>query len=492
MGGKTSENGDGAKIMNHYLNYIDGEWCDSHNSLEVINPATAEACATIAEANIQDADRAMAAARRCVDAGLLTSIRPAIRTTLMLKAAEFIREIADEGSLISCVENGKFLIDAKDEFLEAARYFEYYAGMADKLEGKSIPLGIDYLDFTQYVPFGISVQIVPWNFPVSICARSLAPALASGNSVVIKSPEVSPLAMTLLLKAISKAGFPKGSINLLCGQGSVVGDHLVRHQDVDQIVFTGSVATGQMILKNTAKRATPSVMELGGKSAAIALQDANLDTLIKSVKVGIFFNAGQVCSAMSRLLIHKQRYEEIKTALVNMAEDLAIGKGENQAGITPLISIDQKNQVLNMIEQAKKDGARIITGGYAPDLPGYFVAPTIIEATPSMKISQQEVFGPVLVITPFETEQEAISIANGTDFGLVAGVFGDSLNQTLRIAQQLRGGQVFINEWFAGGIETPFGGVGLSGFGREKGQEAIYSYVHTRNIAIRLQMDSGQ
>ena len=492
MGGKGSENCDGAKIMEHYLNYIDGEWCDAPNSLVVINPGTAEAYATIAEANVQDADRAMTAARRCVDEGLLTAVRPALRTTLMLKAAELIREIADEGALISCLENGKTLLDAKDEFLEAARYFEYYAGMADKLEGKSIPLGIDYIDFTQYVPFGVSVQIVPWNFPVSICARSLAPALAAGNSVVIKSPEVSPLAMTLLIEAIDKAGFPNGAINLLCGQGSVVGDHLVRHQEVDQIVFTGSVATGQMILKNTAKRATPSVMELGGKSAAIALQDANLDVLLNSVKVGIFFNAGQVCSAMSRLLIHTERYEEIKAALVNMAESLTIGKGEDKADITPLISLEQKNQVLTMIEQARKDGATIVTGGSAPDLPGYFVAPTIIEATPSMQISQQEIFGPVLVITPFETEQEAISIANGTDFGLVSGVFGGSLNQTLRIAQQLRGGQVFINEWFAGGVETPFGGVGLSGFGREKGQEAIYSYVHTRNIAIRLEMDTSQ
>ncbi|MFH4478856.1 aldehyde dehydrogenase family protein [Vibrio alginolyticus] len=341
------------------------------------------------------------------------------------------------------------------------------------------------------MPFGVSVQIVPWNFPVSICARSLAPALAAGNAVVIKSPEISPLAMTLLIKAIEKAGFPKGAINLLCGKGSVVGSHLVQHQDVDQIVFTGSVPTGQRILKDSAQRATPSVMELGGKSAAIALKDVSLETLLQSVQVGIFFNAGQVCSAMSRLLIQKERYEEVKAAVVKMAQDLTIGQGESQPDITPLVSADQQARVLEMIDQAKADGANILTGGYAPDLSGYFVAPTVIEASPDMRIAQEEVFGPVLVITPFETEQEAVEIANCTDFGLVAGVFGESLNQTLRVAQQLRGGQVFINEWFAGGIETPFGGVGLSGFGREKGQEAIYSYVQTRNIAIRLQQDSN-
>ncbi|MCS0402447.1 aldehyde dehydrogenase family protein [Vibrio diabolicus] len=477
--------------MMHYLNYIDGEWCDSEQALTVMNPGTAEPYATIAEATITDADRAMEAARRVVNQGLLSDVRPAVRTEWMLKAAAAIREMVDEGGLVACRENGKSLQDAKDEFLESARYFEYYAGMADKLEGTSIPLGKDYVDFTQYVPFGVSVQIVPWNFPVSICARSLAPALAAGNAVVIKSPEISPLAMTLLIKAIEKAGFPKGTINLLCGKGSVVGSHLVQHQDVDQIVFTGSVPTGQRILKDSAQRATPSVMELGGKSAAIALKDVSLETLLQSVQVGIFFNAGQVCSAMSRLLIQKERYEEVKAAVVEMAKSLTIGQGESQPDITPLVSADQQARVLEMIEQAKADGANILTGGYAPDLSGYFVAPTVIEASPDMRIAQEEVFGPVLVITPFETEHEAIDIANGTDFGLVAGVFGESLNQTLRVAQQLRGGQVFINEWFAGGIETPFGGVGLSGFGREKGQEAIYSYVQTRNIAIRLQQDSN-
>ncbi|EPR7485357.1 aldehyde dehydrogenase family protein [Vibrio alginolyticus] len=477
--------------MMHYLNYIDGEWCDSEQALTVMNPGTAEAYATIAEATIIDADRAMAAARRVVNQGLLSDVRPAVRTEWMLKAAAAIREMVDEGGLVACRENGKSLQDAKDEFLESARYFEYYAGMADKLEGSSIPLGKDYVDFTQYVPFGVSVQIVPWNFPVSICSRSLAPALAAGNAVVIKSPEISPLAMTLLIKAIEKAGFPKGAINLLCGKGSVVGSHLVQHQDVDQIVFTGSVPTGQRILKDSAQRATPSVMELGGKSAAIALKDVSLETLLQSVQVGIFFNAGQVCSAMSRLLVQKERYEEVKAAVVEMAQGLTIGQGESQPDITPLVSADQQARVLEMIEQAKADGANILTGGYAPDLSGYFVAPTVIEASPDMRIAQEEVFGPVLVITPFETEQEAVEIANGTDFGLVAGVFGESLNQTLRVAQQLRGGQVFINEWFAGGIETPFGGVGLSGFGREKGKEAIYSYVQTRNIAIRLQQDSN-
>ena len=472
--------------MQHYLNFIDGQWRDSSRQLTVMNPATGEAYATIAQASIEDADLAMAAARRCVDEGTLIDIRPAQRLTWMLKAAEEIRKISEEAALLLCLENGKNLDTARDEFIEAARYFEYYAGITDKIEGTSIPLGKDYIDFTQYVPMGVSVQIVPWNFPVSICARSLAPALAAGNAVVVKSPEISPLAMTLLFKAIERAEFPKGAVNLLCGKGSDIGSHLVKHAQTNQIVFTGSVPTGQRILRDAAERATPSVMELGGKSAAIALEDVDLDNLLNSVKAGIFYNAGQVCSAMSRLIVHRSRYDEVKNAVVELAQNLSIGNGEDNPDLTPLVSKNQQRQVLQIIESARQEGAIILTGGDTPDLNGYFVKPTIIEASQNMTIAQQEVFGPVLVIMPFDDEDHAVAMANGTDFGLVAGVFGESLNQTLRVANRLVAGQVFINEWFAGGIETPFGGVGLSGFGREKGQEAIYSYVQTRNIGIRL------
>lgn len=473
--------------MSHSLNYIADRWQDADRALTVNNPGTGEPYATVALANEDDADRAMAAARSCVLRGELNRVRPAVRTTWLLKAAEAIRAVAEEGAQILCRENGKRLADAKDEFLEAARYFEYYAGLADKLEGTSIPLGADYLDFTEYLPFGVSLQIVPWNFPVSICARSLAPALAAGNAVVVKSPELSPLAITLLIRAVTSAGFPVGAVQLLCGEGRSVGEYLVRHPDVDQIVFTGSVATGQAILRNVAEQATPTVMELGGKSAAVVLADADTAIVMDSIQNGIFFNAGQVCSAMSRLLVHASRYEEIKAAAVAVAQSLIIAPGDDpKSDLTPLISREQQQRVLGMIAQAKNDGATILTGGDAPDRPGYFVTPTLIAATPEMRIAQDEVFGPVLVLIPFDDAQQAVDIANGTPFGLVAGVFGRDLNATLGVARLLRAGQVFVNEWFAGGIETPFGGIGLSGFGREKGQEAIYGYVQTRNTAVRL------
>lgn len=473
--------------MEHFLNYIADAWTDAGRALTVYNPASAQPCATVAQAEITDADRAMAAARACVNRRSLTDVRPAERVGWMLNAARAIREIADEGARVCCMENGKRLQDAHDEFTEAARYFEYYAGIADKLEGTAIPLGKAYLDFTEYRPHGVSVQIVPWNFPVSICARSLAPALAAGNAVVIKSPELSPLAMTLLVRAVADAGFPAGSVQLLCGEGKTVGHRLATHPEVDQIVFTGSVATGQAILRAAAEKATPSVMELGGKSAAVMLPDADLEVLLDSVRTGIFFNAGQVCSAMSRLLVPASRCAEVKKAVVAMAESLVIGSGDApDTDLTPLVCARQQQQVLAMIETAVAEGATRLTGGYAPDRPGFFVAPTVLETAPEMAIAQQEVFGPVLVLIPYDSPEQAIDIANGTCFGLVAGVFGQNMDATLGVARQLRAGQVFINEWFAGGIETPFGGTGLSGFGREKGQEAIYSYVQTCNIAIRL------
>nr|WP_298164865.1 aldehyde dehydrogenase family protein [uncultured Pseudomonas sp.] len=475
-------------IAEHWLNYIDGEWLDSGQHLTVNNPGTAAPLATIAQASLADAECAVQAARRCADNGALSSVRPAQRVTWLLRIAEEIRAVAEEGAWVLCQENGKSLNDARDEFTEAARYFEYYAGMADKIEGTSIPLGDGYMDFTLYDPMGVSAQIVPWNFPVSICARSLAPALAAGNAVVIKSPELSPLGMCVLVSAIAKAGLPRGAVNLICGRGREVGSHLVSHADVDQIVFTGSVPTGQSILRNAAEHAIPCVMELGGKSAAIAFADVDRQQLLVSVKGGIFFNAGQVCSAMSRLLVQREIYEEIVQSVVELAEGLSVGLGQDNPDLTPVVSAAQLASIETLCRRAIDEGAVVATGAEAySDRTGHFMRPTVFrDVSPEMCIAQEEVFGPVLAIIPFDTEQEAIAIANGTDFGLVAGVFTQDVSRAMRCARRLKAGQVFVNEWYAGGIETPFGGVGLSGFGREKGQEALYSYVRTKNVAIRV------
>lgn len=472
---------------NNWCNFIGGEWVDSEAKIVVQNPATEAEFATIAQATVTDVDRAVKAARACVNSKQLTDCRPIERAQLLRKIAKQIRLISDSAAITLSRENGKSLADAKEEFLIAARYFDYYAGMADKIEGTSIPLGKDYVDFTYYEPVGISAQIVPWNFPVDICARSLAPALAAGNAVIVKSPELSPLAITWLATACQRAGLPKGALSILCGYGNDVGQALVSHPDINQIVFTGSVATGQSILKAAAQHAVPSVMELGGKSAAVAFSDADMEQLLDSVRWGIFFNAGQVCSAMSRLLVHRDIYPQVVERVAALAKSFALGEGDNES-ITPVISAQQRQQVLAMCAQAQSEGARLVTGGEAPsDHSGFYVQPTVFaDVLPTMDLFTQEVFGPVLAISVFDSEEEAWALANGTQYGLVAGVFTQDLTRAMRASRVLRAGQIFVNEWYAGGIETPFGGLGLSGFGREKGQQALYSYVNTKNVAIRV------
>ena len=481
--------------MNNFIqdnlvrNFVAGQWQegDNNESIAIEDPATGEIITYCALASDKSLSQALLGARKSFEAGVLKDIKPVDRAKLMAKIAIEIRKLVDEGGDLLCRESGKTLNDAKAEFIEAADYFDYYGGLTDKIEGKSIPLGPDYIDYTVYEPYGISAQIVPWNFPVSLAARSLAPALAAGNSVIIKSPELDPLALASLGLAIERAGVPKGVVSILNGVGSDLGAKLVASKDIDQIVFTGSVATGQAILKSAANEVVPALMELGGKSAAIVYPDADIEEVIDSVKWGIFFNAGQVCSAMSRLIVCEERYDEVLERCVQLAEGLSIGHGINNPDLTPIISINQLSDIESKVVLAKSEGAEIATGGNSIDCPGHFMAPTILSnVKPNSRVAQEEIFGPVLCLIPFADNEEAIKIANGTEFGLVAGVFTKNLSLAHQSAAKLKAGQVFVNEWYAGGMATPFGGIGKSGFGREKGVEALYNYVRTKNIAIKL------
>ncbi|MSU88584.1 aldehyde dehydrogenase family protein [Rhodobacteraceae bacterium 2CG4] len=470
-----------------YQNFLAGRWVDGDAALAVEDPATGQTVAEAPLAGEATVARALEAARASADRGDLAAMRPQARADLMRAVAREIRALAVGGAPLLSRESGKRLSDARGEFDEAAAYFDYYGGLADKIEGKHIPLGPDYVDYTVYEPVGVSAQIVPWNFPVSLAARSLAPALAAGNAVIVKSPELDPLAMTLLARALQRAGVPEGAVSVLNGLGREAGARLVAAPEVDQIVFTGSVPTGQAVLRAAAETVTPALVELGGKSAAVVFEDADLDTLMHSVRGGIFFNAGQVCSAMSRLLVHRSVYARTVEACAALAKGLKPGHGLDEAEHTPVISAAQLARIEALMPTARHDGAVIAAGGARLDRPGHFMAPTVIaDVLPSARVAQQEIFGPVLCVTPFDTEAEAIRIANGTEFGLVAGVFTRDLSRALRTAHRLRAGQVFVNEWFAGGIATPFGGIGKSGFGREKGVEALYNYVRTKNIAIAL------
>lgn len=470
-------------------NFLAGSWVegDKGASIAVEDPGNQDHVADCAQAGEESLAQALEAARTSFDRGDLADMKPAERGRLMIRIAQEIRNLADEGAELLCRESGKTLDAARDEFIEAAQYFEYYGGVADKIEGKSIPLGPDYADFTVFEPYGVSAQIVPWNFPVSIAGRSLAPSMAAGNSTIIKSPELDPLALAMLGVALERADVPAGAVSILNGIGLDLGAKLVASSQVDQIVFTGSVPTGQHILHSAAGNVVPSLMELGGKSAAVAFDDADMDTLMSSLKSGVFYNAGQVCSAMARVLVHRSIYDQAVERAAALANCLSVGHGLENPDHTPVVSSLQLQRVEEITSTARQDGARVAAGGARLDRKGYFMAPTILaDVDPASRIAQEEVFGPVTCFTPFDTEEEAIAMANGTEFGLVAGIFTRDLARAHRVARKLRAGQVFVNEWFAGGVSTPFGGVGKSGFGREKGLEALYNYVRTKNIAISL------
>ena len=478
--------------QSYYQNYVDGQFVDGGaDRIVVDNPGTGAPLAEQASANAADIDAAVAAARRCHESGVLSAMRPVERGRMVRAIGDYLLVNIDDIAQLLTLEAGKPLWESVVEIEGAARYFEYYGNQAETLEGRSIPLGKDYYDFTTYEPRGVSAQIIPWNYPLEMTARGMAAALATGNTVVIKSPELDPLTHLYIARAAEAAGFPPGAVNILCGVGSEAGAALSAHPGIDQVVFTGSVPTGVAIATAAAQNVVPCVLELGGKSAAIVCADADLDNLIDSVRWGIYFNAGQVCSAMSRLIVHESIAGEVRERIVALAESLSVGPGidrpEFGANMGAMISKGQRDRAVGMVARAREAGADIATGGVAPDEAGFFLAPTVIAGvTRDMEIARSEVFGPVLSMLTYQDEPEAIAIANDSDYGLVGGVFTRDIDGAMRVAQRIRTGQVFVNEWYAGGVETPFGGYKKSGYGREKGREALMNYVQTKNIGIRI------
>ncbi|MCW5731881.1 MAG: aldehyde dehydrogenase family protein [Alphaproteobacteria bacterium] len=483
-----------AGIKDYWQNFIGGVWVDGANGarIPVENPATGQVIAEVARASEAEVDRAVAAARACFNARTLIDMRPMARGRMLLEIARHMEAMAEEIALAECLDNGKTLAGGRNEAMAAARYFTYYGGATDKIEGRMIPLGAGYVDYTIPAPFGVSAQIVPWNFPLQIAARSVACALATGNTVVLKSPELSPLSCTFIAEACRRAGVPEGAFNLICGYGHDCGASLVGHDDIDHIVFTGSVGTGQSILRAASRRVLPCVMELGGKSAGIVFPDADLDQAAASSAIGIFSHAGQVCSAQSRLLVHRSVHDEMVDRIVRRAGALSIGPGIEGCDLGPVISAAQLDKVEGHCLAAQQAGAEAATGGRRVDRAGHFMQPTIfVGVRPDMQIAREEVFGPVLAVQPFDEPEEAIALANGTDYGLCAGVYTRDLRLAHWSAERLVAGQVFVNEWFAGGIETPFGGTRRSGYGREKGQEALLNYIQTKNVGIRIESGAG-
>ena len=476
--------------MAEFQNYINGKFvAGGAGQIEVSNPANGQTVGEQALADAGDVDKAVAAAKALHVSGKFSALRPVERGRMVQKMGQYLLQHKDKLAELLSLEQGKPLWESNIEIEGAARYFEYYGNQAETVEGRSIPLGQGYFDFTIYEPFGVSAQIIPWNYPIEMTARSLSAALATGNACVIKSPELTPLTHYIFAEAAEAAGLPEGAVNILCGLGRDAGAALAAHRDVNQIVFTGSVATGVAIASAAAKNVVPCVLELGGKSAAIVHDDADLQAFESDLRWGIFFNAGQVCSAMSRVIVHSSRKAELLDRAAAVATSLHLDEGVNLPefgnNMGAMVSDAQRDRAEAMVAAAVADGAELVCGGRRLNRPGAFLEPTVISCQPDNAIAQQEVFGPVLSVLSFETDDEAVAIANATDYGLVAGVFTQDLNRATKAAADLRAGQVFVNEWYAGGVETPFGGYGKSGYGREKGREALWNYVQTKNIAIK-------
>ena len=476
--------------MAEFQNYINGKFvAGGAGQIEVSNPANGQTVGEQALADAGDVDKAVAAAKALHVSGKFSALRPVERGRMVQKMGQYLLQHKDKLAELLSLEQGKPLWESNIEIEGAARYFEYYGNQAETVEGRSIPLGQGYFDFTIYEPFGVSAQIIPWNYPIEMTARSLSAALATGNACVIKSPELTPLTHYIFAEAAEAAGLPEGAVNILCGLGRDAGAALTAHRDVNQIVFTGSIATGIAIASSAAKNVVPCVLELGGKSAAIVHDDADLQAFESDLRWGIFFNAGQVCSAMSRVIVHSSRKAELLDRAAAVAQSLHLDEGVNLPefgnNMGAMVSDAQRDRAETMVAVAVADGAELVCGGRRPNRQGAFLDPTVISCQPDNAIAQQEVFGPVLSVLSFENDDEAVAIANATDYGLVAGVFTQDLNRATKAAAELRAGQVFVNEWYAGGVETPFGGYGKSGYGREKGREALLNYVQTKNIAIK-------
>lgn len=476
--------------MNNYQLFINGQWrpAASAELIETVNPATEEVIATFARGTAVDIDEAVAAARTAVE-GPWRKLRPRDRVRLLLDLARAIEKHADELAHLETLDSGKPLRLSKWEVLSTARYFEYYAGAADKLHGEQIPLGGSFIDFTIREPRGVTAHIVPWNMPLNMVGRSVAPALAAGNTAVVKPAEQTPLTALKLADLFVEVGFPAGVYNVVTGYGEEAGAALASHPDVDSITFTGSVETGRLVMKAAAETITPVVLELGGKSPYIILGDADIDKAVVEAGKAIYSNCGQLCSAGSRLVLDARIKQEFLEKLAVHSQKIKVGPGLEAVEMGPLVSAEQYGRVLNYIEVGQAEGAKLITGGGRPSQfdRGYFVAPTIFdEVKPEMRIAQEEIFGPVLSVLTFEDEEEALHIANNVQYGLVAGIFTNDINRAFRLATRIKAGDIYINQYFGGGEETPFGGYKQSGFGREKGLDALLNYTQVKNVVIRI------
>ena len=473
------------------LNYIANASAPSSSgrTIPVIDPSDGQPYDDIQRSNASDIDAAVHAARECFDA-VWSRTTAVERGRLLMKLSAKVAEHADELAAIEQRDCGKPTKQAKADAAALARYFEFYAGACDKLHGDTIPYLDGYSVFTWREPHGVTGHIIPWNYPMQIFGRSVGGALAAGNVSVVKPAEDACLSLIRVAQLAADVGFPAGAINIVTGYGHEVGDALARHPGVDHISFTGSPSVGTIIQQVAAERHCPVTLELGGKSPQIIFADADLDAALPFVINAIVQNAGQTCSAGSRVLIDELIYESVLERLGQAFEKLRVGPAILDLDVGPLIRQSQLQRVWDFLSDAQVAGIPMVAQGQvvddAPET-GYYQAPTLLRDVPvAHRLAQDEVFGPVLSAMSFRDEDHAVELANATRFGLVAGVWTRDGARQFRMARRVKSGQVFINNYGAGGgVELPFGGVKSSGYGREKGFEALYGFTTLKTVAVR-------
>lgn len=472
--------------------YINGEWMPSENNetILVTNPATLEVIGEIPRGGGRDVEKAVSSAREAFESREWEVFSPAVRGRILYEMADFIRENSEELAMLETLDVGKPISQSKADAEAAARYFEYYAGITDKIFGETIPVEPDILNYTVREPVGVTAHIIPWNYPLQIAARSAAISIATGNSAVIKPAEDASLTTLALARLLSETDLPKGIVNVVTGYGVEAGQALANHPGIDHVTFTGSVKTGTTVMTAAARNVVPVTLELGGKSPNIVFGDCDQEEAVKNVTKAIIQNAGQTCSAGSRLLVQASIYDEFVEKTAEILKNVTIGPGIDDKDMGPIISKKQYDRIISFLDIAEREGARIVTGGISEygGYAGHFMHPVIVEGLSwNSKLIQEEIFGPVLVVSKFENEEEAIELANCTEFGLVAGVWTKDIKRAHTMAKHIKAGQVFINNYGAGGgVQMPFGGYKKSGIGREKGLEALRNYTQLKNIALKL------
>jgi aldehyde dehydrogenase (NAD+) len=483
---KTGTDVEGLIIDGRRVPASDGQTFDSYD------PSSGEVLATVAKATRTDVARAVESARAALDSSGWGGMPPAERGRILARIAHAIRDREGELAMLESRDNGKPLRQSRTDVQVAARYFEFFAGIADKIMGSTIPIGPGFLDYTVREPIGVSAQIVPWNYPIQIGARGVAPALAAGCAVVLKPSSESPMTALRLGEIALASGLPPGVLNVVPGTGSEAGVALAGHPDINQLTFTGSVEVGIQVAKLAAENVVPVVMELGGKSPNIVFADADLDLATQGVATAIFQNAGQTCSAGSRLLVERAAHDELVDRLAARAKTMRVGPGVSDPDMGPIISKRQLETIEGYVQIGKAEGATVAAGGLRPSEAslgrGFYFQPTLLDrVSADMRVAQEEIFGPVLAIISFEGLEEAIELANRSRYGLVAGVWTRDINKAMAVSSRIKSGQVFINTYGAGGgVELPFGGYKKSGYGREKGLESLASYTQVKNVCVKF------